>query len=297
MAVWWSAETVAVVTGGNKGIGFETVRQLATKGVTVVLTARDAKLGRAAVDSLHAQGLTAVVFHALDIGSPESVTELAKWIKSTYGGLDILINNAGVAELGKFDSKTAISIMKVNYIGTKNMTDAMLPLLKPSDAGARIIFISSLVSQLVNLKKPEYREPLRDPEKITQSSLDKLCDDYLVAAEAGKEEAEKFGYDYCISKMLVNAYARMLAKRFTDRPQGQKIFVNCVHPGRVNTDMCTKIGGISVEEGADTGVWLALLPKDASPSGLFFHRRKSVSYDGDAAWDVDSYRALPERTM
>jgi carbonyl reductase 1 len=88
---WWSAETVAVVTGGNKGIGFETVRQLATKGLTVVLTARDAKLGRAAVDSLHAQGLTAVVFHALDIGSPESVREFAKWIKSTYGGLDILV--------------------------------------------------------------------------------------------------------------------------------------------------------------------------------------------------------------
>ena len=89
---WWSDETVAVVTGGNKGIGLETGRRLATEGLTVVLTARDAELGRAAVDSLHAQGLKNVVFHVLDIASPESVTVFANWIKSTYGGLDILVS-------------------------------------------------------------------------------------------------------------------------------------------------------------------------------------------------------------
>lgn len=88
---WWSAATVAVVTGGNKGIGLETVRQLASKGLTVVLTARDASLGRGAMDALHAQGLKSVVFHALDIASPESVTEFANWIRSTYGGVDILV--------------------------------------------------------------------------------------------------------------------------------------------------------------------------------------------------------------
>ncbi|KAG0575644.1 hypothetical protein KC19_5G019900 [Ceratodon purpureus] len=297
MAMWWSEETVAVVTGGNRGQGLETVRQLATKGLTVVLTARDAKLGRAAVDIFHEQGLTNVVFHALDIASPESVKVFANWIKSTYGGIDILVNNAAITDLGPFEGKTAINVVEVNYIGTKNLTETMLPLLKPSDAGARIIFISSLVAQLINLRKPDYKELLSGPEKITQSALDKLYQDYIAAAEVGEEEAEKFGFSYCISKILVNAYTRLLAKRVADRPEGHKIFVNCVHPGRVDTDMCTKLGGIRVEDGADTGVWLALLPKDASPSGLFLYQRKPVSYDGDVAWNVDAYRALPNKTV
>ena len=146
-----------------------------------------------------------------------------------------------------------------------------------------------------NLKKADLREQLSDPDKFTQSTLDKLCQEFLVAAESGEEEAEKFGYSYCISKILLNAYTRLLAKRIADRPEGHKIFVNCVHPGRVDTDFNAKIGGISVEEGADTGAWLALLPKDASPSGLFMFRRNPVSYDGEVAWDVDSYRALPDR--
>jgi NAD(P)-dependent dehydrogenase (short-subunit alcohol dehydrogenase family) len=85
--------------------------------------------------------------------------------------LDGQVNNAGVAELGKFDSKTAISIMKVNYIGTKNTTDAMLPLLKPSDAGARIIFISSLVSQLVVSICSILASPARSSNFWTRGSL------------------------------------------------------------------------------------------------------------------------------
>lgn len=88
---WYSPETVAVVTGANKGIGLEIVRQLASKGITVVLAARDETRGRAAVEKLHSQGLKNVVFQALDITNPESVTAFANWLKSTYGGLDILV--------------------------------------------------------------------------------------------------------------------------------------------------------------------------------------------------------------
>lgn len=86
---WWSSDTIAVVTGANRGIGYETVHQLATHGLTVILTSRDVAVGEEAVKVLRERGLS-VVFHQLDIVVPSSVETLAEWIKQTYGGLDIL---------------------------------------------------------------------------------------------------------------------------------------------------------------------------------------------------------------
>jgi NAD(P)-dependent dehydrogenase (short-subunit alcohol dehydrogenase family) len=83
---------VAVVTGANKGIGLEIVRQLAKEGITVVLTARDATRGKEALESLKSQGLHNVNFHPLDVASQESVLALAEWLHKTYGGIDILVS-------------------------------------------------------------------------------------------------------------------------------------------------------------------------------------------------------------
>jgi carbonyl reductase 1 len=89
---WWSKETVAVVTGANKGIGFEIVRQLAKQGITVVLTARDTNRGERAVESLKCEGLDDNVnFHSLDVRSEQSALALAEWLRDTYGGIDILV--------------------------------------------------------------------------------------------------------------------------------------------------------------------------------------------------------------
>jgi len=82
---------VAVVTGANRGIGYEIVRKLAAEGLTVVLTARDEGRGLKATGHLHAANLKNVVFHKLDVADPDSVTEFAKWLKETYNGLDILV--------------------------------------------------------------------------------------------------------------------------------------------------------------------------------------------------------------
>jgi (+)-neomenthol dehydrogenase len=87
---------VAVVTGGNRGIGLEICRQLASKGVTVVLTARDQKRGADAVKTLGVHGLSNVVFHQLEVGDLSSAARLADFIREKYGKLDILVNNAGV---------------------------------------------------------------------------------------------------------------------------------------------------------------------------------------------------------
>lgn len=93
MCRWWSKETVAVVTGGNKGIGFEVVKQLAQEGLTVVLTARDEHKGLAATEKLKNEGLENVVFHPLDVLANESISLLARWLKDQYNGLDILVRN------------------------------------------------------------------------------------------------------------------------------------------------------------------------------------------------------------
>jgi len=89
---WWSKDTVAVVTGANKGIGLEIVRQLAKEGITVVLTARDETRGKEALESLKRQELHNVNFHPLDVASQESIRKLAEWLHKTYGGIDILVS-------------------------------------------------------------------------------------------------------------------------------------------------------------------------------------------------------------
>jgi carbonyl reductase 1 len=89
---WWSEDTVAVVTGANKGIGFEIARQLARQGLRVVLTARDEGRGKKALEALNAEGLTNVAFHTLNVGCEESAHILAKWLFENYGGINILVN-------------------------------------------------------------------------------------------------------------------------------------------------------------------------------------------------------------
>lgn len=87
---WWSAETIAVVTGGNRGIGFEITRQLALHGLTVILTARDTVAGELATKTLLEQGLK-VVFHQVDIVDHQSIDLFCAWVKEKYGGIDILV--------------------------------------------------------------------------------------------------------------------------------------------------------------------------------------------------------------
>ena len=88
---WWSSETIAVVTGGNRGIGFEISRQLAAHGLTVVLTSRDSNVGLEATNVLQEGGLN-VIFHQLDVLDPLSIKQFSEWLQETYGGLDILVS-------------------------------------------------------------------------------------------------------------------------------------------------------------------------------------------------------------
>jgi NAD(P)-dependent dehydrogenase (short-subunit alcohol dehydrogenase family) len=231
---------IAVVTGGNRGIGLETCRQLATLNLRVVLTARDEAKGRTACRKLAESGLD-VVFHALDVASDASVAEFRRFTEKELGRWDVLINNAGVyLDDGKssLDLETATfrRTLETNLTGVLQLSQAALPLMQRRRYG-RIVNVSSDMG---------------------------AHDGGLVAG----------GYpSYRVSKAALNALTRVMAADL----RGTNILVNAMSPGWVRTDMGGASAPRSVEEGADTAVWLATLP-DKGPTGGYFRDRKPVKW-------------------
>ncbi|KAL5071042.1 hypothetical protein RYX36_021929 [Vicia faba] len=282
---WWSKETVAVVTGGNRGIGFEICRQLATHGLTVILTSRDASAAAESIKVLHEGGLD-VVFHQLDIVDDSSINQFVEWLQESYGGLDILVNNAGVNfNLGSDNSvENAYKVIKTNYYGIKNLTEALIPLMKPSVFGARVVNTSSRLGRLNGrrnrISNEELREQLSDVEFLSEDLIDRTLLAFLQQVEDGSWTSggwPQIYTDYSVSKLAVNAYTRLMARKLSDRPEGQKIYINCYCPGWVKTALTGFAGNNTVVEGADTGVWLALL-HDQTVMGCFFAERREINF-------------------
>uniref|UniRef100_A0ACD5UTN3 Uncharacterized protein n=1 Tax=Avena sativa TaxID=4498 RepID=A0ACD5UTN3_AVESA len=234
---------IAVVTGGNKGIGFEVCRQLASGGITVVLTARDETRGMAAVEKLKELGLPDVVFHQLEITDASSIAGLADFLKTLFGKLDILVNNAAIGgveyvqELDTDEEKfsgldfhqrlewmeknvnetvdAAQQGVQTNYYGSKHVIEALLPLLQSSSDG-RIVNVSSEYGLLRVINNEEVRQELDDIDNLTEKRLDELLDKFLKDFEAGAGEAHGWptGFAaYKTVKVAMNAYSRILAKR------------------------------------------------------------------------------------
>ncbi|XP_048138210.1 (+)-neomenthol dehydrogenase isoform X4 [Rhodamnia argentea] len=215
---WWSKETIAVVTGSNRGIGFEIARQLAAHGLTVVLTSRDECVGQEATRVLREGGLD-VAFHQLDVLDPSSIQLFVDWIRQTYEGIHVL-----------------------------------------------------------RIEDLNLRRKLGDLDTLTEELIDRTVATFLQQVDDGTWTSGGWPQtftDYSVSKLAVNAYTRLMAKILSDRPEGEKIYVNCYCPGWVKTAMTGWAGNISVEDGADTGVWLALLP-DQAVTGKFFAERREI---------------------
>ncbi|XP_020550640.1 uncharacterized protein LOC105174332 [Sesamum indicum] len=288
----------AVVTGANKGIGFEVCRQLATQGITVVLTARNEKRGLEAVEKLKASSLSgSIIFHQLDVTDLASIASLAEFIKSQFGKLDILVNNAGIGgvtvdsnairavagaagETGAGVNWTEVVIQtydsaaecfQTNYYGAKRTAEALLPLLQLSDS-PRIVNVSSLLGKLKNLPNVWAKGVLSDVENLTEERIDQVLNEFLKDFKEGCLEAKGWSGAYMVSKAAMNAYTRILAKKY---PSFQ---INSVCPGYVKTDINFNTGYLTVEEGAESLVRLAVLPDDG-PSGLFFDRKEVSSVD------------------
>ncbi|XP_065864670.1 (+)-neomenthol dehydrogenase-like [Euphorbia lathyris] len=287
----------AVVTGANKGIGFGICEELASKGIVVILTARDEKRGLEAIKKLSDSGLSDyLVFHQLDVADSASVAELADFIKSQYGKLDILVNNAGVSgvnidaeALRTSDPSKEINwseimsqtyelgdeCVKINYYGAKRMNEALIPLLQLSDS-PRIVNVSSVMGKLENVSNEWAKEILSNTEKLSEEKIDEVLVQFLKDFKECPGSLKTKGWptlmsSYALSKAALNALTRIQAKRFS------KFKINCVCPGRVKTDITLHTGNLSVKEGIECPVTLALLP-DHGPSGCFFVNKKETTF-------------------
>ncbi|XP_043706901.1 (+)-neomenthol dehydrogenase isoform X2 [Telopea speciosissima] len=267
---WWSKETVAVVTGANKGIGYAFVKRLAELGLTVILTSRDVLRGQNAIELLRAQGLDNVHFFRLDVTDPALIHAFVSWLRDKYGGLDILVNNAGVSfnEIGENSLEHAETVIKTNYYGTKLFTEALLPLFRRSSSLSRILNISSQLGQL-NVKNPTIREELEDEEKLSEEGIENVVRRFFESVRKGtwKEEGwPSIWTDYSVSKIALNAYSRLLAKRYKEHG----LIINCYCPGFTRTAMTRDKGNHTADVAADLGTTLLLLPHRNLPTGKFY---------------------------
>jgi carbonyl reductase 1 len=256
---------LAVVTGANRGIGLEIARQLGRKGLRVVVGSRDAGDGRTAAVALVAEGIAADA-RELDVTREETVRALAAWVRDAHGGLDVLVNNAGVV-LDGFDAEVARKTIDVNYFGMLRMTDALLPLVR---AGGRIVLLTSAMGSTQSLPGP-LRARFHAPD-LGREELDRIMEGFVRSVAAGTHARDGWPSSaYRVSKMGVDALAGVLARQLAD--DGRGILCNAASPGWVKTRMGGAAAPRSVEEGADTPVWLALLPAGGPHGGVFEERR------------------------
>ena len=237
------AETrIALVTGANRGIGLEIVRQLSRNGLLAVLGARDVAKGRAAAATLASEGLEPPVV-ALDVRDTASIRAAVEEVMHLFGRIDVLVNNAGILREGQTpeDSKVldvspalALETYETNTIGPLRMIQAVVPIMLQGGYG-RVVNLSSGAGQLSDMGAgyPAYR----------------------------------------MSKSALNALTRITAAELGPTP----IKVNAMCPGWVRTDMGGPNATRSVEQGAETAVWLATLP-EAGPTGGFFRDKAPIAW-------------------
>jgi NAD(P)-dependent dehydrogenase (short-subunit alcohol dehydrogenase family) len=240
---------IALITGANRGLGFETAKQLGEQNITVIVASRrldDAELAAAQLKELgiDAHGIQ------LDVTSASDRAAAVETITTTFGKLDILINNAGVAPKDMMIKSVNIEttpeefdyVFQTNFFSIVYLTNALLPLLKKSDAG-RIVNLSSTVGSLT----------VQSMENSPLASLRTLS--------------------YNASKTSLNMFTILLAEELKEFG----IKVNSANPGWVKTDMGSQAAIMEIPDGARTSVQLALIDNNG-PSGKFYHLGETVSW-------------------
>jgi NAD(P)-dependent dehydrogenase (short-subunit alcohol dehydrogenase family) len=232
MASEKNRKRIALVTGANRGLGYETCRQLAQLGLTVILSARDVTKGEVAAKQLIERGLD-VIFYELDLSNQSHMSKIAHQVEQSFGRLDVLVNNAAILydtwqNAVNADLDVVIQALTINLFGPWKLSQACIPLMKKNNYG-RIVNVSSGAGSL----------------------------HYMTSGSPA----------YSVSKAALNAFSRVLAADL----HGTGILVNSVDPGWVATDMGGR-GGRPIEDGAKGIVWAATLPDNGPSGGFFFDR-------------------------
>ena len=236
---------IALISGANKGIGYEIARGLGAKKIRVLIGARDETRGQAAAEKLRVEGADAR-FVKLDVTDHGSVERAAQWIDQEFGRLDILINNAGIAEWGFKPSDVDLAkvreVYETNFFGPVALIQSMLPLLRKSKHG-RIVNVSSSLGSLT-----------------LSSDLQSPFADFLA-----------LGYN--TSKTALNSMTIQFAKELKDTP----IKVNAICPGYCATDINGNSGPRSAAEGAVAAIEYATIGEDG-PTGGYFNDKGRVPW-------------------
>jgi NAD(P)-dependent dehydrogenase (short-subunit alcohol dehydrogenase family) len=226
---------VALVSGANRGIGREIVRQLTERDIMTILGSRDEEKGRAAAEGMYGD----VRVRQLDVTDEKGIVQLARDIEEEFGRLDVLVNNAGISiDRGQHGVDADLDVVResleMNLFGAWRLCEAFVPLMQRNRYG-RIVNVSSGMGALNDMGggSPAYR----------------------------------------VSKTSLNALTRILAAEL----RGTGILVNSVCPGWVQTDMGGLGASRTVEDGANTLVWAAMLPNNG-PTGGFFRDRRQISW-------------------
>lgn len=244
-----NTQQVALITGANRGIGFETARALGEQGIHVILAVRDLAGGESAAEKLQALGIQVTVV-SYDAGKPGSATQVAAFVEQHFGKLDILVNNAGILKEDLVGGNNSSSVeaqvlrdtFEVNFFAVVELTQALLPLIRRSLAG-RIVNLSSILGSL---------------------TLHSLPDSPI-------EQAKSVAYN--TSKTALNAYTVHLAHEL----KHTGIKVNAAHPGWVKTALGGEHAPMEVEGSGKTSVQLATLPAEG-PNGGFFHDGEALPW-------------------
>ncbi len=248
-------QRVALITGGNRGLGLQTAKELGPQGIILLIGARSMAKGEAAAKELRKDGFEAEAIR-LEVTDPATHAKAYEHIGSLYGQLDILINNAGVwkesASSSHFETdKISTSTLpteilretfETNFFGTVALTQKLLPLIRQAPAG-RIVNVSSIMGSLTLHSDPTSQIY---PYKV-------------------------FAYD--TSKAALNSFTIHLAYELRDTP----IKVNSAHPGWVKTEMGGEGADLEISEGGKTSAWLATLPEDG-PTGGYFHLGQTLPW-------------------
>lgn len=229
---------VALVTGANKGLGKEIAVQLAHKGFTVLVGARDEAAGKAVAEAITAEGGDARAVK-LEVTSADDIASVAAWIGATYGKLDVLVNNAGIALEWNAEGTSVERFrqtLEVNLIAPWALTTALVPLLAKSD-DARVINQSSILGS-------------------------------IATADAAWEQMNGFFTPgYATSKAGLNMLSLIQSKALADK----KIAVASAHPGWVKTDLGSSAAPMEVVDGAKTVVGLVTVARESFPHGQLQH--------------------------